>query len=93
LGEKKGSFLLKGSNWFQRPAEPAEIVWRKDIQLLEETHQSLRKAVAALKSPDLKKNPSNSKWTNVQTISGIASHDLYHTGQIQLLKRLLKEKS
>ena len=93
LGEKKGSFPQKGSNWFERPIEPTEIAWRKDLQLLKETHRSLREAVAVLKSPDLKKNPSGSKWTNFQTISGIASHDLYHAGQIQLLKRLLKEKA
>ena len=29
-----------------------------------------------------------SKWRNAQHIYGIASHDLYHAGQIQLLKRL-----
>jgi hypothetical protein len=92
LGEKKGSFPQKGSNWFQRPIELTENAWRKDVQLLEETHRSLRKTVAALKSPDLKRNPSGSKWTNIQAISGIASHDLYHAGQIQLLKKLLKEE-
>jgi uncharacterized damage-inducible protein DinB len=90
LGEKKGSFPLKGSNWFKRPTERAEKAWRADIYLLEETHLSLRKAIAGLKSSDLKKKPFGSKWTNLQTISGIASHDLYHTGQIQLLKRLRK---
>jgi hypothetical protein len=29
-----------------------------------------------------------SKWRNAQDIYGIASHDLYHAGQIQLLRRL-----
>jgi hypothetical protein len=32
--------------------------------------------------------PSNSKFSNFALISGIAAHDLYHAGQIQLLKRL-----
>jgi uncharacterized damage-inducible protein DinB len=90
LGEKKGSFPLNGSNWFKRPTERTEKAWRADILLLEETHQSLRNAIAGLKPSDLKKKPFGSKWTNLQTISGIASHDLYHTGQIQLLKRLRK---
>jgi uncharacterized damage-inducible protein DinB len=91
LGEKKGSFLLNGSNWFKRPIERTEKAWRADIHLLEETHESLRNAIAGLKSSNLKKRPFGSKWTNLQTISGIASHDLYHTGQIQLLKRLGKK--
>jgi uncharacterized damage-inducible protein DinB len=90
LGEKKGSFPLNGSNWFRRPTERTEKAWREDIQLLEKTHQRLRAAIAGLKFSDLKKKPFGSKWTNRQTISGIASHDLYHTGQIQLLKRFQK---
>lgn len=91
LGEKKGSFPLKGSNWFKRPVEMTERDWRSDIDLLEKIHRSLRSAVAELRAADLKKNSSGSKWTNLQTISGIASHDLYHAGQIQLLKRLQKK--
>jgi uncharacterized damage-inducible protein DinB len=88
LGEKRGSFPLKGSNWFKRPANATAMAWRADVTLLEEMHRSLRNAIAKLKPSDLKKNPSRSKWTNVQTISGIASHDVYHAGQIQLLKRM-----
>ncbi len=93
LGEKKGSFPVKGSNWFKRPVDRTNEAWRADILLLEKTHQSLRNAIAGLKSFDLKKKPFGSTWTNLQTISGIASHDLYHAGQIQLLKRLRKKKS
>ena len=91
LGEKRGSFPLEGSNWFRRPAEPTEQAWRADIRLLEETHRSLRKSIAVLNPSDLKKRTSGSIWTNLQTISGVASHDLYHAGQIQLLKRLLRK--
>ena len=92
LNEKKGSFPLKGSNWFKRPMVANEKAWRADIALLDETHRSMRNAIAGLTSSDLKKNPTGSTWTTRQTISGIASHDLYHAGQIQLLKRRQKEK-
>ena len=91
LDEKKGSFPLKGSNWFKRPMLASEKAWHADVTLLEETHRSMRDAIAGLISSDLKKNPTGSKWTNLQTISGIASHDVYHAGQIQLLKRFQKE--
>ena len=90
LGEKKGTFPLKGSNWFKRPLALTEKTWRADIALLEETHRSLRSAIAGMTPASLTKNPSGSTWTNLQTISGIASHDVYHAGQIQLLKRLQK---
>ena len=87
LNEKRGSFPRKGSNWFS-PAETTEAAWRRDVQLLVETHKSMRSAIAVLKASELRKPSPGSKSTNVFLISGIAAHDLYHAGQIQLLKRL-----
>src|SRR6202790_36284 len=49
LGEKKGSFPVKGSNWFVRPVEATADAWQADVALLDQTHRSLRSAVAALK--------------------------------------------
>ena len=90
LDEKKGSFPLRGSNWFIRPMAATEKAWRGDIALLDETHRSMHDAIAGLTSSDFKNNPTGSMWKNLQIISGIASHDVYHAGQIQLLKRLQK---
>ena len=90
LGEKKGSFPSKGSNWFQRDGGLTENDWRNDVALLEETHRSLRKAIATLKPKDLLVIPAGSKVSNLAILHGIASHDLYHAGQIQLLKKLQK---
>jgi hypothetical protein len=88
--EKRGAFPFKGSNWFARPADPAatEAAWRADISLLTERHQTLRETIAGLSSKDLHHTPKGSKFSNLAMITGIASHDLYHAGQIQLLKRL-----
>jgi hypothetical protein len=88
LGESRGSFPLKGSNWFRRPAEESAASWRSDVALLDETHRSLRAAVANLSPSDLSHTPRGSKVSNLALLSGIAAHDLYHAGQIQLLKRL-----
>lgn len=88
LGERKGSFPLKGSNWFRRDAGLSEQAWRSDVALLESTHRSMCDAIARLKSGDLSLKPRGSKVDNLAIIMGIASHDLYHAGQIQLLKRL-----
>jgi uncharacterized damage-inducible protein DinB len=90
LEEKRGSFPLKGSNWFARPQELSEKAWREDIRLLETVHRALRETVAGLKAGDLSVRPRGSKNSNLVTISGIASHDVYHAGQIQLIKRLMK---
>jgi DinB superfamily len=90
LGEKKGSFPLKGSNWFVRPGGITGQAWQADVALLDETHNSLRAAVAALSPKDLCVTPRGSKVGNVAILTGIASHDVYHAGQIQLLKRLAR---
>ena len=88
LGEKRGSFPLKGSNWFVRPVSVSIGDWEQDLALLEQTHQSMRAAVADLSPGDVDVAPPGSKVSNFEQISGIAAHDLYHAGQIQYLKRL-----
>ena len=89
LGEKRGSFPLKGSNWFARAGEASPEVWRADIALLEDMHRQLRAVIATLSSRDLKRFPAGSRVPNVAVISGIAAHDVYHAGQ-KLLKRLAR---
>jgi uncharacterized damage-inducible protein DinB len=86
-GEKRGSFALKGSNWFERQA-PDAAAWRADQQLLEASHARLRAAVAALLPRRLGEEVGHG-LSAASLVSGIVAHDLYHAGQIQLLKRLM----
>jgi hypothetical protein len=58
------------------------------LTLLESTHHALRESVANLSASDLSRTPKGSKISNIFLITGIAAHDLYHAGQIQLLKKL-----
>jgi hypothetical protein len=88
LGEKRGSFPLKGSNWFVRPITHSAAAWQDDVRLLEETHRALRAVVAGLSPNDLNVTPPGRKVSNLDIVTGIAAHDVYHAGQIQLLKRL-----
>jgi uncharacterized damage-inducible protein DinB len=87
-GEARQSFPLKGSNWFPRPDEMTIRAWRGDIALLDQMHRLLLGAVAKLPPGDLDRSTRGSKNSNFALISGVAAHDLYHAGQIQLLKRL-----
>jgi hypothetical protein len=89
LGEKRGSFPRKGSNWFDAPARLTQADWEEAVALLEQTHRTMRDAVAALPPADLDRIPAGSKTSNFALISGIAAHDVYHAGQIQLVKRLV----
>lgn len=85
-GEKRGSFLLEGSNFFERPA--TEAAWRADVALLVSEHRKLRAEVAKLSDRDLARKTKGSRQTTLVVVRGVAAHDLYHAGQIQLLKRL-----
>jgi hypothetical protein len=85
-GSARGSFPLKGSNWFRRDGG-TEADWRRDLALLDQMHRALRTAVIGLKPSQLGKTPVGSKVSNFAVLSGVAAHDLYHAGQIQLLKR------
>jgi hypothetical protein len=87
-GDKRGSFPLKGSNWFPVSESLAETEWRAYVRLLETEHRALRTAVAALSPARLRESPGG-KVSNDALIRGIACHDVYHAGQIQILKRLL----
>jgi len=91
LGEKKGSFPLPGSNWIKRPLVMKEKAWQEDVRLLDEIHRSLREAIARLHPSDLRRKSPRGTFPTASVISGIASHDVYHTGQIQLLKRMMKQ--
>jgi hypothetical protein len=93
-GEKRGSFALKGSNWFERPLKGMrERDWKSDIALLEETHRALRETIASLAPAALHKTVRGApdrRITPARLITGIAMHDVYHAGQIGLLKRLAR---
>jgi len=83
-GGQRGSFALKGSNFFPRPekGKATEGAWREDKELLEREHRALRASVQkALKTP------GGGKF--LRHIYGVVLHDVYHAGQIRLLRRLI----
>jgi hypothetical protein len=88
-GEATGSFERKPSNWPDIPNPPDLKAWRRDIALLEAEHGKLRQVVSGLSAADLERRSPKGVWTYSEEIHGIAAHDLYHTGQIQLIKRLM----
>jgi len=82
------AFPRDGSDWIALPDRPNNTAWKRDRTLLDEQHRLLHKAIAGLKPADLGRRGWHSKWPIKAEVYGIASHDLYHAGQIQLLKRL-----
>ncbi len=85
-GAARGAFAIRGSNWFARPEAATPRAWRADLALLANEHRQLRAAIARLSDRDLARRAG--KGTVGFLVRGIAAHDLYHAGQIQILKRL-----
>ena len=81
-------FPRPGANFPDLPAKPNANAWKRDRALLDEQHALLRRAIARLAPAALGRRAWRSQWTVAQNVYGIASHDLYHAGQIQLIKRL-----
>jgi hypothetical protein len=83
-GGKRGSFALQGSNFFARPEKGKfnEAAWRKDQELLEREHRALRAAMVTLLH-------TARSGKLLRQLYGIAFHDVYHAGQIRLLRRLM----
>ncbi|MBI1897444.1 MAG: DinB family protein [Acidobacteria bacterium] len=84
-GERRGSFPLAGSNWFRR-SRADNAAWAADVVLLRDQHRLLRRVV---ETPNTARPQPNNSFA---LISGIVAHDLYHAGQIQLLKRLMAHR-
>src|SRR5437762_12323712 len=70
-GDKRGSFTLKGSNWFPLRAPLSEEAWRGYLELLEGEHQALRAAVAALPPRELRQVPARSAFNYAALIQGV----------------------
>jgi hypothetical protein len=86
-GNKRGSFALKGSNFFSRPEKRKlnEAAWRADKALLDREHKTLRAAAA-----EALRTPAGQKF--IRHLYGVAMHDVYHAGQIGLLRKLANHR-
>lgn len=87
-GEQSRSFAIEGSNFWRRPVEGTLAEWRADLALLEAEQDGLRDAVAAFPAARWNRMSPRKPFTFASLVRGIAAHDLYHAGQIQLLRRL-----
>jgi uncharacterized damage-inducible protein DinB len=86
-GTKRGGFVLPGSNFFPRPqaGKLTEAAWKADKEILRREHAALREAVTGALRKPLTPKLAHTLW-------GVSFHDVYHAGQIRLLRRLMEER-
>jgi hypothetical protein len=89
----KGTFPRSPANWPAVPRPANSSRWKGDRALLRSEHNQLVEAVRAF-DPMRLDEPTGDRenFRFVDLLFGIASHDLYHVGQIQVLKRIYEAK-
>ena len=88
LAGRRNTFPLAGSNFFRRDAGLTLADWKKDLALLKGQHAALRDLILGLDPRTYDKRVRGTKHTVRRMALGIAAHDIYHAGQISLLKRM-----
>ncbi len=91
-GGAKGRFPRSPSNFPSPPEEGSEAAWRRDRALLDEWHRRLLATLRGLDPGRLDDPVGKGTYTVAELGTGIVLHDVYHTGQIQMLKRLWAER-
>jgi hypothetical protein len=82
-------FPRSPANWPLVPEPGTSLAWKADVALLREEHERLLAVIGKIPSRRYGEVlPGGKRWTVGELVVGIAQHDAYHAGQIQMLKRM-----
>ena len=94
-GDRDATFPYRGRNWFTLPpgedSAGFERSWRDDVRLLGAEHEALAASVAKLPARAATRIV-HAGQTAAFNIRGAGAHDIYHAGQIQLIKALRQRR-
>jgi uncharacterized damage-inducible protein DinB len=69
------------------PKQVTQAAWRKAVAHAKRTHDVLVKTVAALPESRLRDRVPGKKYDFYHMLHGVVQHELYHAGQIAILKK------
>ena len=72
---------------FPRVTDTGAAAWSAATERLAATHERLRAALRTVRDDELDAPPPNGVTKRYVLLHGIVQHDLYHAGQIALLKK------
>ena len=78
---------LTGPKNFPPVPEPTGAAWRKAVEQAKRTHDQMIETVAGLDDSRLRDRVPGKKYDFCHMLHGIAQHELYHAGQIAILKK------
>lgn len=76
-----------GPDNFPPVVKANDAAWRKTVTEVKKTHDKLVKTVAALSDERLRDRVPGKRYDFYHMLHGIAQHELYHAGQIAILKK------
>ena len=91
LGGEK--LQLTGLQNFPLVEKPTETAWGKAVAQLKRTHETLVNMVAALPDPRLRDRVPGKRYDFYHMLHGVVQHELYHAGQIAILKKARPKRS
>ena len=91
LGGK--SCQMKGAKNFPPLTTSTDAAWRGTIAQVKGTHDELVEIVADLPEGRLRDRVPGKRYDFYHMLNGIAQHELYHAGQIAILKKAAKRRS
>ena len=71
------------------PFEVTEVAWTRALEDLKESHTRLRGVVEGLSDDQLRGKAAGEEYSIYFMVHGLIQHDLYHAGQIAILKKAL----
>jgi uncharacterized damage-inducible protein DinB len=74
------------------PKHATEAAWRKAVAHAKRTHDVLVKTVAGLPESRLRERVPGKKYDFHFMLHGVTQHELYHAGQIAILKKAQSKK-
>jgi uncharacterized damage-inducible protein DinB len=80
---------LKDLENFPPVPEPTEAAWREAVAATKRTHDTLVKTVASLPTSRLRDRCPGKPYDLYHLLHGVVQHELYHAGQIAILKKNL----
>jgi uncharacterized damage-inducible protein DinB len=73
-------------DWPPLPAAGADS-WQKSLRHLDSSHRQLLEATSSLTDQRLEEKTPGTEYTLYVLVHGAIQHDLYHAGQIALLRQ------
>jgi uncharacterized damage-inducible protein DinB len=77
----------EGTDNFPAVPKATEAAWRKAVAEAKRTHDVLVKTVARLPESRLRERVPGKKYDFYHLLHGVAQHELYHAGQIAILRK------